>query len=230
MSGPVAGLFLLFEWLRHKRKYFFMLAWALGLFLLDWFQIPTALFGAGEHFVYSRFDTLFAISLPLSFLGFLLIYLGIRDVTHTPVRKMTYIWFSLLFLAALAFYGLQYWTAHPVESRLSLLTSLAFFFVPVQVLIFSALWAGFRNKNALTTRLARWGLAVLMASVIAALARYALYVDKLILYPPEFALLFIRSSRFYLATQMLGIVLLVAGFLLIHKEVLSREAQLAEGQ
>lgn len=52
-SGPLAGLFLLFEWFRHEKKYPFMLAWAMGLLLLDWFQIPTALSEAHEQIVYT---------------------------------------------------------------------------------------------------------------------------------------------------------------------------------
>lgn len=217
-SGSLAGLFLLFEWFRHKRKYAFMLAWALGLFLLDWFQIPTALSEAHEQIVYTHSSVLFAISIPLSFLGFLLIYLGIRAVTHAPVRKITYAWFFLWFLAALVFYGLQYWDGQAIGSRFGLLASMALFLIPVQILNLRALWAGFRNRNALTTKLSRWGLVVLMTSVVVALARYVFYLDRVTLYPPAFALLFIRSSFFYLATQMLGIALLVVGFLLIHRE------------
>jgi len=229
-SGPAAGLFLLFEWFRHQRKFAFMLSWSLGLFLLDWFQIPTALFGARDQIVYSQFNSLFSISVPLSFLGFLLIYLGIRAVTHAPVKKVTHAWFFLWFLAALIFYGLQYWGASAIQSRLGLLASVAFFLVPVQLLNFLALWAGYQNKNWLATKLARWGLAALMGAVVVSLARYAFYVDKVILYPPAFALLFIRSSSFYLFTQMLGIVLLVAGFLLIHREAVSGGTPVAYGQ
>lgn len=224
-SGPVAGFFLLFEWLRHKRKDAFILAWSLGLFLLDWFQIPIILFEARREFVYSQFNSLFSISVPLSFLGFLLIYLGIRAVTHAPVKKIVYAWLFLWFLAALIFYGLQYWSSDAIQSRPSLLASMAFFLVPVQLLNFSALLAGYRNKNWLTTTRARWGLVALLASVLVSLARYAFYIDKVMLYPPAFALLLIWSSRFYLSTQMCGILLLVAGFLLVHKEAASGGSQ-----
>ncbi len=221
-------MFLLFEWFRHQRKYAFMLAWALGLFLLDWFQIPTALFGARKQIVYSQFNVLFSVSIPLSFLGFLLIYLGIRAVTHAPLKKIVYAWFFLWFLAALLFYGLQYQDAHPIESQLGLLASMAFFLVPVQVLNFSALRAGYKKKDWLASKPARWGLVLLMGSVVVSLARYTFYIVKVILYPPEFALLLIRSSRFYLATQMLGIVLLVVGFLLIHGEAVRSKTQAVE--
>lgn len=67
-----------------------------------------------------------------------------------------------------------------------------------------------------------------MGSVVVSLARYTFYIVKVILYPPEFALLLIRSSRFYLATQMLGIVLLVVGFLLIHGEAVRSKTQAVE--
>ncbi|MCL5406742.1 MAG: hypothetical protein M1398_08525 [Deltaproteobacteria bacterium] len=206
-----------------------MLAWSLGLFLLDWFQIPTALFGAREPFAYTQFDPLFAISIPLSFLGFLFVYLGIQTVTHAPVKKIAYTWFFLWFLAALVFYGLQYWGTEAVESRFGILTSEAFFLVPVQVLNLSALWAAYHDKSWLTTALARWGLVALMGSVLVSLARYAFYVEKVILYPPLFALLLIRSLTFYLTTQMLGIVLLVVGFLMIHKEIVRGKTQGMEG-
>jgi hypothetical protein len=68
------------------------------------------------------------------------------------------------------------------------------------------------------TNLARWGFVALMGPVIVSLVRCAFYVDKVMQNQPVFALLFIRSSTFYLATQLLGIVLLVTGFLLIRKD------------
>ena len=206
-----------------------MLCWSLGLFLLDWFQIPTALFGARDQIVYTQFNSLFSISVPLSFLGFLLIYLGIRAVTHALIKKIVYSWFFLWFLAALIFYGIQNWGTYAIGSRLGLFASVACFFVPVQLLNFSALWAAFRNEHRAMAARTRWGLATLMGSVVVSFARYAFYADQVILYPPQFALVLIRSSFFYLSTQMLGIALLVAGFLLIHKETVRRGMQGAGG-
>lgn len=127
----LGGLYLLSDWLRHKRRYAFMFFGAIGLLLLDWFQIPTILALSGKHIVYNSFNPLFSVSMPLAFLGYIMIYAGIRLVGCMRTNKTAYLFLFLWFLAAVAFYSSQFIGSHTVRTSAWLLAQMVFFLVPV---------------------------------------------------------------------------------------------------
>lgn len=225
VAGIVSAIYFFTEWLRRGRHRFFILYWALGLLLLYWFQIPVIIGLAGKKIVYASFNQLFLVSTPMTLLGYLLIYLGIRSVAQLPLSKKSYTLLILWFIASIIFYVGQYWGA-TAPTRLWLLAPIAFFFLPVQILNLHAIIAAYRRKELFVAASAKAGFIALSTQVFTALSRYSFFVYKVFVYPPEFAIVLIRFSAFYIFTQMLGILFLIIGFLLIYSG-LARTGKLA---
>src|SRR3989338_11500205 len=87
--GLLVSAYLFIEWLRHHRRPWFLLYWALALFLMYWFQVPVILTNLGKTIVQSEFNFFFAITFPITFVALILIYLGVLDAIKFQMRPIT---------------------------------------------------------------------------------------------------------------------------------------------
>ena len=73
----LTGLALLFDWLRLGMRHHFLFSWGAGLFLLYWYSMPWIAAGSGLRLVVEDLNWLFTFSFLLTFLGLLLITVGV---------------------------------------------------------------------------------------------------------------------------------------------------------
>lgn len=220
VSGFLGGFFLLLEWLRHYRKHFFIFAWACALFLLNWFQIPSVLATMGVKITYPDFNMLFLWSTQFNFLAYLLIYFGIRSFSCNPVKKISsYLVLAGWFIAGLAYYHLLYSGGRIMQSPWELVVGMILFFIPVHILILKLLFGTCLNKNRETSNRSRLGIRLLIVSSLLALGRFLFVIYCASIYPPSSILPLARANPFYINTQTFGVIALVIGFALLHKEM-----------
>lgn len=143
LIGILGGAYFFFEW-RNHRAHITALFWAIGLFCLFLFQIPTILFNKGVHFALTQFGLFFSIAVPVSFLSLIAIYCGIVSL-RKPVPKRAYFLFSLWFAASLVFFNYFFYINQTFTSRLPLYALILLFFMPMH---FLNLWALFTVTKA----------------------------------------------------------------------------------
>jgi hypothetical protein len=221
--GVAGSMYLFAEWLRHGRRHAFLLFWAAGLALLDWFLIPTVLAGTGEHMVLTDFNPLFSVSFPLTFLGLVLVYVGIRSLMRASLRRATYVSLFIWFLVSLVYFAFLFRDAQTIHSRASTLAAIALFFLPVQVMNLSAFWKAYNRKELFAAAMSKLGIALMIISMVVGVAGSFFAVHDILVYPPAFAVVVLFSPSWLIA-EAGGVALLVAGFALIQREAVSRDA------
>lgn len=222
VAGFVGGFFLLIEWLRHRRRHSFVLMWSFALLLLNWFQIPNLFYTVGLKITYTDFNSLFLWSTQFNFLAYLFIFFGIRLISNNPFkRKSSYLFPVLWFAGGLLYYYFLYNGNRPIQSPWQIVGGLVFFFIPIHVLILKLLVGACHNKTQSLGNRTRLGLRFIMLMSVSALARYIFMIYYSFIYPPSLALPLARASSFYVLTQAFGILILVVGFFLLHKEIIS---------
>ncbi|MBU6500227.1 MAG: hypothetical protein KGJ89_00110 [Patescibacteria group bacterium] len=218
LAGIGGGIYFLTEWLWHNRTYKFLLFWAIGLFCLFIFQIPTILTNAGRHLVLTDFNKFFSIIIPISFLALVSIYLGILSLVK-PVRKKVYISFTIWIIASLAYFGFYFWENNVFTSRIPLYGMIILFFLPIHILnliAVSRLWAITASGKSVSYKT---GLIFIVFALFCGLARNALFLYGFSVYPPAFWYLALQYPELFWL-QILGIIGVLTGFLLIHKTCL----------
>jgi hypothetical protein len=220
--GVAGSAYLFAEWLRHGHRHAFMLFWATGLLLLDWFLIPTVLAETGEHMVLTDFNPLFALSFPLTFLGFVLVYAGMRSLMRAPLTRAAYAALFIWFLASLVYFGFLFRDAHTIQSRAFSLAAIALFFLPVQLMNLSAFSKVYRRRDIFAAALSRSGIVLMIVSAVVGIARNLYAVHEILVYPPAFAVVVLFSPSWLIA-EAGGVALLVAGFALVQREAVSRD-------
>ncbi len=220
VAGFFGGFFLLIEWLRHRRGHPFIFFWSIGLFLLNWFQIPSVLSAIGLKITYTDFNVLFLWSTQFNFLAYLLIYFGIRSFSCNPIKKKTsYLLLGTWFLGALIYYHLLYLGGRAIQSPWELVGGLVLFFIPVHLMILKLLFSTCLNNVSNFSNRSRLGIRLLIGSSILALTRFLFVAYCSSIYTPSSILPIARAHWFYINTQTLGVLALVFGFFLLHKEM-----------
>ncbi len=214
----LAGSFYGFaEWAHHGFKSKTIFFWSAGLICLNWYQLPTLMALSGQYVVLSDFNILFAVALPVSFLGFELIYLGSRFM-YSAVRMRTIFFILGWFAASLAFYGLFY-SSPEFQNYWPLVGSNLLFYAPVFLANLIAAIKIFRKIPALNspngTKLKIGAGAYMIASAMG-LARSAFSLSFGLLHPPQFAALRFLAPPFIMA-QAIGLIFFLITFALLHK-------------
>lgn len=224
VSGFLGGLFLLIEWLRHQRRHFFIFAWACALFLLNWFQIPSILSELGITITYPDFNSLFLWSTQFNFLAYILIYFGIRSFSCNPIKKVSsYLILSGWFFAGLVYYYLLYSGGRTIQSPWELIGGVLLFFIPIHILTLKLLFGTCLNKSQKYSKRSRFGIRLLILSSILTLSRLMFLIYCASIYPASSILPLARANPFYINTQTFGIISLVLGFVLLHKELMTEK-------
>jgi len=228
VAGFLGGLFLLVEWLRHRRRHSFIFLWSIALFLLNWFQIPSVLAQMGLKIIYTDFNILFLWSTQFNFLAYLFIYFGIRSFSCNPIKKKSsYIILGAWFAGGLAYYHFLYFGGRAVQNPWELVGGLLLFFIPVHLLILKLLFSTCMSTSWGLNNRSRFGVRLLMAGSVLALLRFLFLAYCATIYPPSSILSLARAHWFYINTQTLGILALVFGFFLLHKEMVAEKNGIA---
>ena len=82
--GVAASVYLVILWWQCRGKSEHakgLLFWAIGLFLMYWFQIPAVLIGSGKIITVTDFNFFFALTFPITFLALIFLYFGILQIS-----------------------------------------------------------------------------------------------------------------------------------------------------
>lgn len=213
--GTAGSLCLFIEWLVHKRKYQFLLLWSIGLLLQYLFQIPAILSNLGKRFTLTDFNPFFSLTLSLSFLGLILIYLGILYAVGRAWKTCMHlvIWFaSIAILYSFMFYNHRIFTSDIP----TFITSFLFYF-PLYALILHALWKWYRKHDWIKTGLTTVGIVMLAIAAVIGIVKGLVFLREGLAYPPYFWFVPSSSSRFVFVSQSLEVISFVLGFLFVHK-------------
>lgn len=216
--GTLGSLYLLYEWLKHKRRHKFYVFWSVGLFILYLFQIPFILVNSGFHLTVTDFNAFYSVAFPLTFLGLILIYLGIRSVSppRNPKRLKLYLFFwFVLSLLVFSFYFIV--RSGYVEDYTIQFLVIFLFFIPTYFLNLFALSRWFKRKDLHKTKLASFGIIIMMLGIFSGLLQAIIAIPKILAYPPQFWFLALTEFKLLFFLQSLGVLLLLFGFLLVHR-------------
>ena len=217
--GVAASVYFIIRWWRnrdgqHTRA---LLFWAIGLFLMFWFQVPAILIGLGKVVTITDFNLFFSLTFPITFLALMLFYLGILQISgfdlNKKIKVLLFSWFAL----AILFFGYSFVLNKGVVSTyfLPLAGNIAFY-LPIRTMILViAIKLLFRPEmKTVSGMLGTLGIA---AESMLGLARNFFIVDRVLRYPPQFWYVVIADSRFFFITQTLSIIILVFGFYFLHR-------------
>jgi len=213
--GAAGSLYLFIEWLVHKRKHQFLLLWSIGLLLQYLFQIPVILFNLGKGFILTDFNAFFSLTLSLSFLGLLLVYLGILYAIGRARKTHIHlvVWFALIaILYSFVFYDYRIFT-----SDTPMLITAFLFYIPLYVLILYALWKWYRKDDWIKTRITTVGIIMLAIATVIGIVKSFVFLWGGLVYPPSFWFVPSSSSCFVFVSQSLEVISFVLGFLFVHK-------------
>ncbi|OHA76158.1 MAG: hypothetical protein A3H01_00160 [Candidatus Wildermuthbacteria bacterium RIFCSPLOWO2_12_FULL_40_9] len=138
--GLICSLFLFYVWIKYHRNRSHILLWSGGLTLFYIFLIPFIWANLGINVVLDKWTNFFIFTIPLIFLGWVLVYLGIIRVKLPLARKIPTIYYSLLFfwvLSSFFFYAIRFYSSG-YQQLLSII-GIAVFFIAIHILILLAL-------------------------------------------------------------------------------------------
>ncbi|GEM_PF-6113275 len=216
LFAVVTAVYFFQEWYVHHQHHPFFLYWAVGSLLLYLLQVPVILANLGVNFSLSQFSGFYGLTIPLSFGGFLLIYLGTLQASGRPFTAQQRLWATLWFAACLVASAYFF-----VLKRGELTSHFAFhlsnfgFFLPVYLLqaVAAARWfVALKGRGAS----ARVGVGLLaLAGLVAIVARGLLFA-RVLAYPPNLWFFAIVDFESLFLMRLLGLALLLMSFLFIH--------------
>lgn len=217
--GVITSVYFAIWWWRHRdgahaRS---LLFWAIGLFLMFWFQVPAILVGLGKVITVTDFNLFFSLTFPITFLALMLFYLGVLQISEFNLSRKRKILLFSWFALAVAFFAYNFILNKGVVSTylLPLAGNIAFY-LPIRVMIFVvAIKLLFRPE--IRTVSGMMGIIGVAGESILGLTRNLFIIDRVLRYPPQFWYMVISDSRFFLVTQTLSIIILAFGFFFLHR-------------
>ncbi len=174
--------------------------------------LPIAIANAPTTIMLPHLAAFFVISFSLAFTGFLLAYDAIRSLMGIPhSHRILIIWTLALILFFTGYFTLG--GGLPIKAIWNL-PAILLFFLPIHIMLFRLCLRWIRNERA---ALLRMGIIVMAAASLIFVVRDMFYIVRLLEYPSDFWFVVFFSDTALLALQLAGILLLFAGFALIHR-------------
>ena len=215
--GILASVYLLKEWFRHERRWRFLALWAAALFLMYWFQIPAILANLGVVVTVSKFNFFFALTLPVTFLALIFIYLGILDALEINIKKAVKILLGAWFFSAALFFGYNFIASGGVIQTDSVpLAGKLAIYLPLRLLIIATLaWWLWRARPL--TLFGVLGAAGVIGESMLGIIRNLLVVKTVLAYPPSFWYIAMTSLQSFFILQTASVILAAVGFYFLHR-------------
>lgn len=218
VSGIVASGYFLVEWYKHKERLRFSLLWAVGLFLMYWFQLPVILTNSGRVITVTDFNFFFAITLPVVWVAIFLVYMGSLSVLGFSLKRGQKICLGVWFLAAALFFVYHFVVLRGVISTYSLpLVGNLVLYMPLHVMIIFIFLRKLMQPISGRTAGLLTGAAGVMGASILGIARNFIITRSVLIYPPEFWYVVLTEQKAFFLLQTASIILLVLGFFFLHR-------------
>ncbi|MBI4084977.1 MAG: hypothetical protein HY432_00515 [Candidatus Liptonbacteria bacterium] len=216
--GVSASVYFFAYWWRHRddKHSRALLFWAIGLFLMYWFQVPAILTGLGKVITVTDFNLFFTLTLPITFLALIFFLLGIFEISGFDIRRKFKIFLFLWFGVAILFFAYYFIiNGGAILTYFLPLGGNIIFYIPLRLIIIAtAARIIFRSKLRTAAGIA--GVVCVIGESVLGLARNFFIIDNVLKYPPQFWYVVIAQSKFFFITQTLSIIILVFGFYFLH--------------
>src|SRR3989344_5323097 len=218
VSGLISSAYLLVSWYRDKERPRFLLLWAAGLFLMYWFQIPVILTNSGRAVTVTSFNLFFALTLPIVWIAIFCLFMGSIAVLGHRLKGRQKVAICAWFLAAVIFFAYHFITRKGVISTYSLpIVGNLIFYLPLYILIIATFLKKMVRFSFDTTWRFFLGAACVMSASILGIVRNFIVIKNILEFPPEFWFLVLTGQKIFFMLQTTSIILLVAGFTLLHR-------------
>ena len=215
--GVLVSVYLFVDWLRHGRRPRFLLCWALALFLMYWFQVPVILTNLGKVITVTDFNFFFALTLPVTFLALMLIFLGVVEFIGLRLRTGTKIALFLWFLSSVLFFAYQFILNEGIIKTYAMpLAGNLAFYLPLRIVIIAVLvrWLFGPAPKALFEVI---GVCRIMGESALGIVRNLLVLETILAYPPEFWYLALTELRIFFILQTFSVIAVALGFFFFHR-------------
>ncbi len=185
-------------------------------FLMYWFQVPAILIGLGKTITVTDFNLFFALTLPITFLALILVYVGILQIADFAVSRRRKVFLFSWFALAILFFAYYFVSQRGIINTyaLPLVGNIAFYFVIRVLILAAAVRLAFRSE--LQNSAGIIGISGLVIEAVLGLMRNVFIVWQVLHYPPQFWYVVISGSRFFFVTQAMSVILLSCSFLALH--------------
>jgi len=215
--GALVSICLLVEWLRHGRRPWFLLLWALALFLMYWFQVPVILTNLGKVITVTDFNLFFALTLPTTFLALILIYLGVVEITRFQLKRQTKVLLFLWFLSSILFFAYQFIVNEGIiRTYAPPLVGNLVFYLPIRIFIIAIL-VRWLFGPARKTLLGYMGAAGVIGESVLGGVCNILILKNVLTYPPEFWYVVLSGLKIFFVLQTFSIIAVALGFFFLHR-------------
>lgn len=215
--GIIVSFCLFFDWLKCKGRPRFLLWWALALFLMYWFQVPTILAKFGKVLTVTEFNFFFALTLPITFLALMFVYLGVVGITKVNLGKGVKLLLAAWFILSVIFFAYQFVSNGGIIKTyaLPLVGNLAFY-IPIRLLIALTIirWL---FKSDFKTILQILGASGIILESALGIFRNFLILKNVLAYPPEYWYVVLSGLDIFFILQSFSVIFAALGFLFLHK-------------
>jgi hypothetical protein len=160
------------------------------------------------------------LALAANFIGLVLIYLGLTSVLGKPKKAPVISVLTAWWLFCLIGLTLNLFAPLSVVKDRAILFSVAFiFFIPIRLLIFTALSFVWTKEYFNNRRNAFIGAVLVQISVAFNLANYAMSIRDMLFYPKNFWFIAIVDDKLVLFLGILASIFLVCGMFYVFKSL-----------
>ena len=209
-----SGYYFLVQWLINRQRYLFY--WSMGLFSFIWFQIPFILNHLNVRMVLTDFYPFFSFSFPMTFVGFVFVYLGVAYLSKKIDWSKMLIYFVSWFILCLSVYGFCFIVKGGTNMSYFMITaSNILFFLPIRLLTLFTLWRWIRGENSSRIKPILPGIIVIIIACLEGLVNHIASVFQMLSYPPDLWYIALLNSKSLFSMEMAGFLLLISGFYLV---------------
>lgn len=224
--GLISSVYLVYDWLKHRREQTYILLWAIGLTLFYIFLIPFIPVNFGQTVFLDEWSNFFSSAIPLVFLGWVFVYWGIARMksfaTTGKTSAKSALFLVLWVLTSLIFYAIRF-SPTQYEKALSIIGIVAFF-IAIHVLILVTLWKWFKVERRWGNKQTNVGIIVISLAIILSAVRYLIILGGLTKLPQGFWFLTIADFDIGFILRSVVVILLAIGLLLVHRRYISNLA------
>lgn len=223
--GFIVSIYLFAKWLRHRKRPKFLLFWSVALFLMYWFQVPLILSLLGRKMVITDFNLFFALTLPITFLALVFIYLGLLKNWGIKFGQTSKIIFLFWFLFALIFFVYYFISNEGIIRTYSMpLMGNIGFYVPIRILIICISAKELLSAKSRSAPLVL-GTSLVTGESVIGIIRNFLVIRTVLSYPPVFWYIAMNSLKIFFVLQTTSVILLALGFLFLQRAWHRRAAE-----
>lgn len=171
--------------------------------------------GRGQRIHLDSLGLFYSVSVPLIFLGWIFVYLGILEINPVENKRKIYKILGVWFLASFFAHLFQFFTENSYNNLIPRF-SVSLTLIPINILILISLIRWFKkdlDKGFLTSV----GIATMILAMAISVFRYLLVLRMLVNYQPSLWFLSLISNDAISLLRSVVVIVLTVGAVLVHR-------------